>query len=66
MEIHANEMLGTRDRLNKILAKHTGQSVERIKHDTDRDRFMNCRRRRSLRPGRPRCSRSVAKRGRPQ
>ena len=34
-------MLETRDRLNKILAKHTGQSVERIKHDTDRDRFMD-------------------------
>ena len=42
MEIHAKEMLETRDRLNKILAKHTGQSVERIKQDTDRDRFMDC------------------------
>ena len=31
MEIHAREMLDTRDRLNKILAKHTGQSVEKIK-----------------------------------
>jgi ATP-dependent Clp protease protease subunit len=41
MEIHAKEMLETRDRLNKILAKHTGQSVERIKQDTDRDRFMS-------------------------
>jgi ATP-dependent Clp protease, protease subunit len=41
MEIHAKEMLGTRDRLNKILAKHTGQSVEKIKHDTDRDNFMD-------------------------
>jgi ATP-dependent Clp protease, protease subunit len=40
MEIHAKEMLDTRDRLNKILAKHTGQSVERIRQDTDRDRFM--------------------------
>jgi ATP-dependent Clp protease, protease subunit len=40
MEIHTKEMLETRDRLNKILAKHTGQSVERIKQDTDRDRFM--------------------------
>jgi ATP-dependent Clp protease protease subunit len=40
MEIHAKEMLETRDRLNKILAKHTGQSVDRIKQDTDRDRFM--------------------------
>jgi len=41
MEIHAKEMLETRDRLNKILAKHTGQSVEKIKHDTDRDHFMD-------------------------
>jgi ATP-dependent Clp protease protease subunit len=41
MEIHAKEMLDTRERLNKILAKHTGQSVERIKQDTDRDRFMD-------------------------
>jgi ATP-dependent Clp protease, protease subunit len=40
MEIHAREMLYTRDRLNKILAKHTGQSVETIKKDTDRDNFM--------------------------
>jgi ATP-dependent Clp protease, protease subunit len=43
MEIHAKEMLETRERLNKILAKHTGQSVERIKQDTDRDRFMDWR-----------------------
>jgi len=41
MEIHAREMLETRNRLNEILAKHTGQSVERIKQDTDRDRFMD-------------------------
>ncbi len=41
MEIHAREMLEVRDRLNLILAKHTGQSVERIKHDTDRDNFMD-------------------------
>jgi ATP-dependent Clp protease protease subunit len=40
MEIHAREMLYTRDRLNKILAKHTGQSVESINKDTDRDNFM--------------------------
>jgi ATP-dependent Clp protease protease subunit len=40
MEIHAREILYTRDRLNQILAKHTGQSVEKIKHDTDRDNFM--------------------------
>ena len=41
MEIHAKEMLDTRHRLNKILAKHTGQSVEQIRLDTDRDRFMD-------------------------
>jgi ATP-dependent Clp protease protease subunit len=41
MEIHAKEMLETRDRLNKILAQHTGQSVEKIKMDTDRDNFMD-------------------------
>jgi len=41
MEIHAREMLGVRDRLNRILAKHTGQPVDKIKHDTDRDNFMN-------------------------
>ena len=41
MEIHAKEMLDTRDRLNRILAKHTGQSVEKIHTDTDRDNFMD-------------------------
>ncbi len=41
LEIHAKEMLDTRHRLNKILAKHTGQSVEQIRLDTDRDRFMD-------------------------
>jgi ATP-dependent Clp protease protease subunit len=40
MEIHAREILYTRDRLNSILARHTGQPVEKIKHDTDRDNFM--------------------------
>jgi ATP-dependent Clp protease protease subunit len=41
MEIHVREILETRERLNKIYAKHTGQSVDRIKQDTDRDRFMD-------------------------
>jgi ATP-dependent Clp protease, protease subunit len=41
MEIHAREMLIVRDRLNRILAKHTGQGVEKIKTDTDRDNFMD-------------------------
>jgi ATP-dependent Clp protease protease subunit len=41
MEIHAKEILYVRHRLNELLAKHTGQTVEKIKHDTDRDNFMN-------------------------
>ena len=41
IEIQAREILELRERLNKILAKHTGQSVERIKQDTDRDHFMD-------------------------
>jgi ATP-dependent Clp protease protease subunit len=41
MEIHAREMLEVRDRLNRILAKHSGQTVEKIKQDTDRDNFMD-------------------------
>jgi len=41
IEIHTREILQTRDRLNKILSDHTGQSIEKIKEDTDRDRFMN-------------------------
>ncbi len=40
IDIHAREILQTRDRLNRILAKHTGQPVERIALDTDRDNFM--------------------------
>jgi len=41
IEIAAKEILYTRERLNEILAKHTGQSIERIKEDVDRDRFMS-------------------------
>jgi ATP-dependent Clp protease protease subunit len=41
IEIQAREILELRERLNQILAKHTGQSVERIKQDTDRDHFMD-------------------------
>jgi ATP-dependent Clp protease, protease subunit len=41
IEIQAREILELRNRLDKILAKHTGQSVERIRQDTDRDRFMD-------------------------
>ena len=40
IEIHTKEILKTRHRLNEILAKHTGQPLERIEKDTDRDNFM--------------------------
>ena len=41
IDIHAREVLDTRDRLNRILANHTGQSIEKIAQDTDRDNFMS-------------------------
>ena len=41
IDIHAREILAVRERLNHILAKHTGQPVERIAKDTDRDNFMS-------------------------
>lgn len=41
INIHAREILKLRDDLNHILAKHTGQPVERIEKDTDRDYFMS-------------------------
>ncbi len=41
IDIHAREILSIRDRLNQILAHHTGQSIERIAGDTDRDNFMS-------------------------
>jgi ATP-dependent Clp protease protease subunit len=41
IEIHAKEILATRDRLNRILQKHTGQTLDKIEKDTDRDFFMS-------------------------
>jgi ATP-dependent Clp protease protease subunit len=41
IEIHAREILHARDTLNELYARHTGQPVERIKHDTERDNFMS-------------------------
>jgi ATP-dependent Clp protease protease subunit len=40
IEIHARNILRTRDQINKILASHTGQKIEKIAADTDRDNFM--------------------------
>ena len=41
IDIHAREILRVRDRLNEILVKHTGQPMEKIQTDTDRDNFMS-------------------------
>jgi ATP-dependent Clp protease protease subunit len=41
IEIHAKEILYLKQRLNEMLAKHTGQSLERIERDTDRDNFLS-------------------------
>jgi ATP-dependent Clp protease, protease subunit len=41
IEIQAREILWLRSKMNELMAKHTGQPVERIERDTDRDRFMS-------------------------
>jgi ATP-dependent Clp protease protease subunit len=41
IDIHAREIINTRAKLDEILAKHTGQPIEQISKDTDRDRFMS-------------------------
>ena len=41
IEIHAKEILYLKQRLNEILAKHTGQKIETIERDTDRDNFLS-------------------------
>jgi ATP-dependent Clp protease protease subunit len=41
IEIHTREILDARDRLNKILSLHTGQPIDKIRQDTDRDNFMS-------------------------
>ncbi|MFA5320140.1 MAG: ATP-dependent Clp endopeptidase proteolytic subunit ClpP [Candidatus Omnitrophota bacterium] len=41
ISIHAREILKLRDKINDILVKHTGQSLERIQRDSDRDFFMS-------------------------
>jgi ATP-dependent Clp protease protease subunit len=40
IEIHAREILYLKNRLNELLSKHTGQSMETIERDTDRDNFL--------------------------
>jgi ATP-dependent Clp protease protease subunit len=41
VDIHAREILKMRERLNEIMAKHSGQPIERIRQDTERDYFMS-------------------------
>jgi ATP-dependent Clp protease protease subunit len=41
IDIHAREVLKLKARLNEIMAKHTGQSLERVERDSDRDNFMD-------------------------
>lgn len=43
IEIHTKEILELRDRLNRILSHHTGQNIEKIAKDTDRDNFMGAK-----------------------
>lgn len=43
IEIHAKEIISIRQRVNEILAFHTGQPIDRIEKDTDRDNFMGAR-----------------------
>lgn len=41
IDIHAREILKIRERLNEILVKHTGQTIEKLRADTERDYFMS-------------------------
>ncbi|MGR9054203.1 MAG: ATP-dependent Clp protease proteolytic subunit, partial [Gammaproteobacteria bacterium] len=41
IDIHAREILNIRERLNRVLAEHTGQPIEKIRQDTDRDNFLS-------------------------
>lgn len=41
IQIHAQEILTIKQKLNKLLAEHTGQPLEVIERDTDRDNFMS-------------------------
>src|SRR5262249_23035404 len=41
LEIHAKELLKMKRRMNEIMIKHTGRTIEEIERDTDRDKFMS-------------------------
>jgi ATP-dependent Clp protease protease subunit len=42
-EIHAKEMLLDKQKVNEILAKHTGKTLKKVEQDTDRDNFLNAK-----------------------
>ena len=48
IEIHAREILRIREKLNEILAKHSGKPIEQIARDTDRDNFMSAEQAKSM------------------
>ena len=41
IEIHAKEILKVKSRMNELMAKHTGKTLEEIERDTERDRFLS-------------------------
>jgi len=41
IEIHARELLKIKDLMNQLMSKHTGQPVDKVAHDTERDNFMS-------------------------
>ncbi|AKC32225.1 ATP-dependent Clp endopeptidase proteolytic subunit ClpP [Candidatus Pantoea carbekii] len=43
IEIHAREILKVKQRMNELLAEHTGKSLEQVEHDTERDRFLSAK-----------------------
>ena len=47
LEIHAKEILRTKRRMNELMLKHTGQTLDKIENDTDRDNFMSAEEARS-------------------
>ena len=47
LEIHAKEVLRTKRRMNELMLKHTGQTLDKIENDTDRDNFMSAEEARS-------------------
>ena len=40
IDIHAREILAIKDRMNRLMAQHSGQTVEKVKEDTERDNFL--------------------------